>query len=105
MLSESDYHAVGPIDVPTHPPYRPGMNRRRFLLTSLAGALAAPLAAEAQSGAKPARIGYLAVSLAANPASHEAFLGATQAGGSTRHEGRCSHPAGRRPCTHTEGNP
>jgi hypothetical protein len=30
------------------PPYRPGMDRRRFLLTSLAGALAAPLAAEGQ---------------------------------------------------------
>jgi len=30
------------------PPYRPGMDRRRFLLTSLAGALAAPLAAGAQ---------------------------------------------------------
>jgi hypothetical protein len=30
------------------PPYRPGMDRRRFLLTSLAGALAAPLATVAQ---------------------------------------------------------
>jgi hypothetical protein len=29
-----------------YPLYRPGMDRRRFLLTSLAGALAAPLAAE-----------------------------------------------------------
>jgi hypothetical protein len=30
------------------PPYRPGMDRRHFLLTSLAGALTAPLAAKAQ---------------------------------------------------------
>ena len=35
------------------------MDRRRFLLISLAGALAAPLAAEAQQAAKIARIGYL----------------------------------------------
>jgi hypothetical protein len=29
-------------------PHHPDMDRRRFVLTSLAGALAAPLAAEAQ---------------------------------------------------------
>jgi hypothetical protein len=34
------------------------MDRRRFLLTSLAGALAAPLSAEAQQG-KISRIGFL----------------------------------------------
>src|SRR6185369_7744964 len=46
------------------------MDRRRFLLTSLAGALAAPLAAEAQQ-AKLVRIGFLS----GNPASdtEEAF--------------------------------
>jgi hypothetical protein len=43
------------------------MDRRRFLLTSLASALAAPLAAEAQQAAKVARIGYLSTNLAANP--------------------------------------
>ena len=44
----------------TSPPrYRPGMDRRRFLLTSLAGALTAPLAAGAQPAAKVWRIGYL----------------------------------------------
>jgi len=37
------------------------MDRRRFLLTSLAGALAAPLAAEAQQAAKVATIGILAI--------------------------------------------
>jgi hypothetical protein len=37
------------------------MDRRRFLLTSLAGALAAPVAAGAQQAAKIARIGYLTV--------------------------------------------
>jgi putative tryptophan/tyrosine transport system substrate-binding protein len=35
------------------------MDRRRFLLTSLAGALAAPLAAEAQQHAKVAKVGVL----------------------------------------------
>jgi hypothetical protein len=35
------------------------MDRRRFLLTSLAGALAAPLAAEAQKAPKLPRIGTL----------------------------------------------
>jgi ABC-type uncharacterized transport system substrate-binding protein len=49
------------------------MDRRRFLLTSLAGALAAPLAAETQQPAKIARIGYLTRNLA-NPNLHEAFL-------------------------------
>jgi putative tryptophan/tyrosine transport system substrate-binding protein len=41
-----------------HQPYRSGMDRRRFLLTSLAGALLAPLA-EAQQAGKIFRIGYL----------------------------------------------
>ena len=35
------------------------IDRRRFLLTSLAGALAAPLAAEAQPAARTPRIGVL----------------------------------------------
>ena len=35
------------------------MDRRRFLLTSLAGALAAPLNARAQPAGKMWRIGYL----------------------------------------------
>jgi putative ABC transport system substrate-binding protein len=39
------------------PPYRPGMDRRRFLLTSLAGALAAPLPSLAQE-TKVWRIGF-----------------------------------------------
>jgi putative ABC transport system substrate-binding protein len=42
------------------PPYRPGMDRRRFLLTSLAGALAAPCVSAAQQAARPLpRIGVL----------------------------------------------
>jgi ABC-type uncharacterized transport system substrate-binding protein len=39
-------------------PHDPGMDRRRFLLTSLAGTLGAPLAAEAQAG-KVWRVGFL----------------------------------------------
>jgi putative ABC transport system substrate-binding protein len=42
------------------------MDRRGFLLTSLAGALAVPLAAGAQQGAKVYRIGVMSVSSAAN---------------------------------------
>jgi hypothetical protein len=49
------------------------VDRRRFLLTSLAGALAAPLAAEAQEADKIARIGYLAANLVANPRNRESF--------------------------------
>ena len=37
-----------------HPPHHPGVDRRRFLLTSLAGALAAPLTAETFSGSRQA---------------------------------------------------
>ena len=35
------------------------MDRRRFLLTSLAGAVAAPLGAEAQQAGKVARVGFV----------------------------------------------
>ena len=51
------------------------MDRRRFLLTSLAGAFAAPLAAEAQQADRNARIGYLSLNLAAaDPRTREAFI-------------------------------
>jgi putative ABC transport system substrate-binding protein len=43
------------------------MDRRRFLVTSLAGALAAPLAAEAQQTGKIARIGFLSLSSGPTP--------------------------------------
>ena len=50
------------------------MDRRRFLLTSLAGALAAPLAAEAQQAGKVYRIGMLErTSTAVNAANLEGF--------------------------------
>ena len=41
------------------PPYRPGMDRRRFLLTSLASALATPFAGEAQQTGQMRRIAVL----------------------------------------------
>jgi putative ABC transport system substrate-binding protein len=47
------------------------IGRRRFLLTSLAGVVAAPVAAGAQQ--KVARIGYLAADLKASPHFPEAF--------------------------------
>ena len=53
------------------------MDRRRFLLTSVAGALAAPLATEAQQAARITRIGYLQTdndNPAALPDPREAFL-------------------------------
>jgi hypothetical protein len=43
----------------SHRPHHPGMDRRRFLLTSLAGAFAAPLDVRAQRTEKVYRIGYL----------------------------------------------
>jgi ABC-type uncharacterized transport system substrate-binding protein len=45
------------------------MNRRRFLLTSLAGALAAPLCAEAQQAGKVFRIGLLGSVPVSDPAA------------------------------------
>jgi ABC-type uncharacterized transport system substrate-binding protein len=50
------------------------MDRRAFIGTLVGGALAAPLASEAQQAAEIARIGWLAVNLAANPRLREAFL-------------------------------
>ena len=50
------------------------IDRRRFLLTSLAGALAAPLAAEAQQAGKVPRVGYLSPGTPnSNPHLLEAF--------------------------------
>jgi hypothetical protein len=50
-------------------PYLSGVNRRRFLLTSLAGVLAAPRAAEAQQARKLYRIGLIHVGLDHDPPS------------------------------------
>jgi len=44
-----------------NPLHHPGMDRRRFLLTSLTGVLGAPLAAEAQPATKLWRIGFVSV--------------------------------------------
>ena len=60
-----------PIDLLARKPYRPDMNRRRFLLTSLAGAFAAPLAAEAQPMGKRPRVGIL---VTANPRLYDPFV-------------------------------
>jgi hypothetical protein len=50
------------------------VDRRRFLLTSLGGALAALLAAEAQQASSAPRIGYLALNLpAGDPRTRAAF--------------------------------
>ena len=50
------------------------MDRRRFLLTSIGGALTAPLAGQAQQAAKIARIGYLSADLAVGRDLRDAFL-------------------------------
>jgi putative tryptophan/tyrosine transport system substrate-binding protein len=50
------------------------MDRRRFLLTSLAGALAAPLAVEAQQAGKLPRVGYVQAELPASAPLHRAFI-------------------------------
>jgi ABC-type uncharacterized transport system substrate-binding protein len=57
------------------------VDRRRFLLTSVAGAIAAPLAAEAQQAGKVARIGYMVLSPLTDPPSPEraAFLAGLRA--------------------------
>jgi putative ABC transport system substrate-binding protein len=49
------------------------MDRRRFLLTSLAGALAAPLAAEAQPAGKMPRIAYLTTTAPGGSPTTDAF--------------------------------
>ena len=62
--------------------YRPDMDRRRFLLTSLAGALAAPRAAEAQQPGKVYRIGILeTIAAPVNVANLQAFRQALTAFG------------------------
>jgi putative tryptophan/tyrosine transport system substrate-binding protein len=50
---------MGLVDLPPNSLHHPGMDRRHFLLTSLAGALAAPLAGEAQQRGKVHRLGLL----------------------------------------------
>jgi putative ABC transport system substrate-binding protein len=51
------------------------MDRRRFLLTSMAGAVAAPLAVEAQQASGPPRIGYMAINLkGGDPSAPHALL-------------------------------
>jgi ABC-type uncharacterized transport system substrate-binding protein len=53
------------------PPHHPGMDRRPFLLTSLAGALAAPLAGEAQR--RMPRIGLVSIGADPDPSKPSAW--------------------------------
>jgi hypothetical protein len=46
-------------DVPGEPLHRPGLDRRRFLVTWLAGTLIGPLAVEAQQPKQIYRVGFL----------------------------------------------
>jgi anaerobic selenocysteine-containing dehydrogenase len=50
------------------------MDRRRFLLTSLAGALAAPLAAEAQEPASRTRVAFVGAERLHRPTSNKTCL-------------------------------
>jgi putative ABC transport system substrate-binding protein len=63
----------GALDLIRRPPHHRGVDRRRFLLTSLAGALAAPLAAGAQQTGKVFRIGFLQPASRVPPEYLEAF--------------------------------
>jgi ABC-type uncharacterized transport system substrate-binding protein len=66
--------AHGTLDLICCPPHHPAMDRRRFLLTSLAGALAAPIIVEAQHPEKLYRIGVLErTSPAINAANLDGF--------------------------------
>jgi hypothetical protein len=49
----------GALDVPDRGAHDSGMHRRRFLASSLAGAVAAPLAGAAQQAGKVYRIGFV----------------------------------------------
>jgi putative tryptophan/tyrosine transport system substrate-binding protein len=60
-------------------PYLPRMDRRSFLLTSLAGALAAPLAVEGQQAGKTRHIGFLSPSSLSDPRTR-AFVEAFRQG-------------------------
>jgi hypothetical protein len=51
--SGSTHDSGSTLDLPPETPYVPTMDRRRFLLTSLAGALGGPRAAAAQAGRFP----------------------------------------------------
>jgi hypothetical protein len=66
------------------------MNRRRFLLTSLAGALVAPLAAGAQAG-KVYRIGVL-LPLGETPPILARFLGGMRDLGWVENQGFVAEP-------------
>jgi hypothetical protein len=58
------------------------MDRRRFLVTSLAGVVAAPLGAEGKQASKMARIGVLSSFTPSDAAPrHSAFLHTTRAAG------------------------
>jgi len=64
-------------DLASQPPHHPGMDRRRFLLTALAGALATPLGASAQQAGKTYTIGWLAMDppvQGPRPHPREAFI-------------------------------
>jgi putative tryptophan/tyrosine transport system substrate-binding protein len=67
------------------------VDRRRFLLTSVAGALAAPLAAETQSPGKACRIGVL-LPLGVTPPILARFLGGMRALGWVENQGFVAEP-------------
>jgi hypothetical protein len=59
------------------------MDRRRFLLTSLAGAVVCPLGADAQTKGKVSRVGYLGASAGGSRARPLSSSVGTRRGAST----------------------
>jgi ABC-type uncharacterized transport system substrate-binding protein len=69
----AELNAAVALDLIRRPPHHPVMNRRRFLLTSLAGALAAPSAAGAQAAGQVPRVGYISPGSSSDPFRQRRF--------------------------------
>jgi hypothetical protein len=74
----------GPLDLLGRPPYRRGVDRRRLLLSALAGGLAAPLPARAEQATKTRTVGILTMAAGPSPIYGPVLLNALRDHGQTR---------------------